>query len=179
MGAAYDRLGWRSQAVTAYQAAQSLAPADDPDHVRAQAHDALGRRPDARAAEAYRLSIEGLRHLQRREFDQAADRLARSAAIAPSDPVTIFRQASLLAARGRDKEALAEFERLVAMRPIPPPTVLASSCYEAGRLLEDAGQRDRAIEMYRRAARVRGAEAGTRQAALNALDRLHVPQTAR
>lgn len=73
------------------------------------------------------------------------------------------------------RAALAEFERLVAMRPVPPPTILASSCYEAGRLLEASGQRDRAIEMYRRAARVRGAEANTRRAATQALDRLHAP----
>lgn len=61
------------------------------------------------------------------------------------------------------------------MRPVPPLTILASSCYEAGRLLEASGQRDRAIEMYRRAARVRGAEANTRRAATQALDRLHAP----
>ena len=65
------------------------------------------------------------------------------------------------------------------MRPVPPPTVLASSCVEAGRLLEAAGQRDRAIEMYQRASRMRGADADARQAAANALDRLRVPRPSR
>ena len=47
------------------------------------------------------------------------------------------------------------------------------------RLLEASDQRARAIEMYRRAARVRGAEASTWRAATEALDRLHAPQSSR
>jgi hypothetical protein len=179
LGAAYDRMGARAQAEAAYQAAIAAAPAGDPDGVKAKAREGLRRRPDARAAEAYRLSIEGLRHLQRRELAQAGDTLARAAALNPSDPYTLHRQALLLLARGSDADALAAFERLVATRPIPPPPVLAAACLEAARLLETSGQRDRAIEMYRRASRVRGAEASVRDAALKALDRLHVPQAAR
>jgi tetratricopeptide (TPR) repeat protein len=179
LGAALDRMGSRTEAVAAYRAAIAAAPSDDPDGVKAKARDGLRRQPDPRAAEAYRLSIEGLRHLQRRELAQAAEALERSAALNPSDPYTLHRQALLLLARDRDAEALASFERLVAMRPVAPPTVLASSCYEAARLLEASGQRDRAIEMYRRASRVRGGEASVREAALKALDRLHVPQSAR
>jgi len=175
LGAAYDRMGWRDQAQAAYQGAIAAAPADDPDNVRAQAREAQRRQPDPRAAEAYRLSVEGLRHLQRREYPQAAEKLARSLTLNPADPYAIHRQALVLVARDRDAEALSEFERLVAMRPVPPPTVLASSCYEAARLLEASGQRDRAVEMYRRASRVRGSEASVRQAALRALERLHVP----
>jgi len=179
LGAACDRMGFRQQAVAAYEAAIAAAPPDDPDKVRALARDAILRRPDVRAAEAYRLSIEGLRQLQRRELAQAADSLARSAAINPADPVTKFRQASLLLARDRGAEALAEFEHIIAMRPVPPPTVLASSCFEAGRLLEGTGQRDRAIEMYLRASRVRGADAAARLGAVKALDRLQVPHSSR
>jgi tetratricopeptide (TPR) repeat protein len=176
LGAACDRMGWRDQAVAAYHAAIAAAPPDDPDEVKRRSREALRRAPDARAAEAYRLSIEGLRHLQRHELDEAADALARSAAIAPGDPHTLLRQAQVLLARGRDADALAAFERLVATGPIPPPPVLASSCYEAARLLEASGQRDRAIEMYTRAARVRGAEAFVRQASMKALDRLKAPR---
>jgi tetratricopeptide (TPR) repeat protein len=175
LGAAYDRMGWRDQALAAYRAATAAAPPDDPDNVRGQARDAQRHQPDARAAEAFRLSIEGLRHLQRRELTQAAAELSRSLSLNPTDAYTIHRQALLLLARDRSKDALAEFERLVTMRPAPPPTVLASSCYEAARLLEESGMRDRSIEMYLRASRVRGAEAGVRQAALNALERLRVP----
>jgi tetratricopeptide (TPR) repeat protein len=175
LGAACDRLGSRSLAVAAYKAALAAVPAGDPDDVRTKARDGLRRTPEARTAEAYRLSIEGLRHLQRRELAQAAETLSRSLALNPSDVSTQHRQALLLLARDQRKEALVEFERIAAVRTAPPP-VLASSCYEAGRLLDDAGQRDHAIEMYRRASRVRGAEASVRQASLNALDRLKAPR---
>jgi tetratricopeptide (TPR) repeat protein len=179
LGAAYDRLGLRAQAVAAYQAAVAAAPADDPNEVRSKAREGLRRQPDARTAEAYRLSLEGLRHLQRRELTQAADKLARAAAIAPSDPYTLYRQALLLVARERLTEALDAFERIVALRPVAPPTVLASSCYEAARLLEESGQRERAIEMYRRASRVRGGEPAVRDASVKSLDRLRAPDPAR
>ncbi len=179
LGAACDRMGDRDQAVAAYRAALASAPLDDPDNVRTLAREGIRRRPDGRTAEAYRLSLDGFRHLQRRELVEAADRLTRSAAINPTDAVTKYRQGLLLLARDRDKDALAAFESLIAIRPVPPPTVLASSCVEAGRLLEQAGQRDRAIEMYRRAARVPGADATTRQAATKALDRLRVPPSSR
>jgi tetratricopeptide (TPR) repeat protein len=179
LGAACDRMGWRDRAVAAYRAAIAAAPSDDPDDVRPKARDGIGHRPDPKTAEAYRLSIEGLRQLQRTEYAQAAESLARSASLNPADPVTAFRQALLLKANGRDQDALAAFERLVAMRPVPPPPVLAPSCVAAGRLLEAAGNRGRAVEMYSRAARVRGADAATRQAAAQALDRLRVPQSSR
>jgi tetratricopeptide (TPR) repeat protein len=179
LGAACDRMGWRDRAVAAYRAAVAAAPPDDPDDVRAKARDGLGHPPDPKTAEAYRLSIEGLRQLQRREYTQAAESLARSASLNPADPITTFRRALLLKARGRDADALAEFERFIAMRPVPPPPVLASSCIEAGLLLEAAGNRGRAVEMYSRAARLRGADAATRQAAAQALQRLRVQQPSR
>jgi tetratricopeptide (TPR) repeat protein len=157
----------------------SSAPPDDPDDVRTKAREGIRQRTDPKTAEAYRLSIEGLRHLQRKELAPAADALARSAALNPADPVTAFRQASLLLARGRDVEALAAFERVVAMKPAAPPTALAASCLEAARLHEAAGDRPRAIELYSRAAGMRGADAATRHAATQSLDRLRVPPPSR
>jgi tetratricopeptide (TPR) repeat protein len=179
LGAAYDRMGYHDRAVAAYRAAITGAPPDDPDNVASRARDAMSHQPDAKTAEAYRLSIEGFRFLQRNALAQAADSLDRSAAINSSDPVTKYRRALLLLARHRDQDALGEFERLMAMHPVPPPTVLAASCVEAGRLLEAAGNRDRAIEMYQRASRIRGADAKARQAAASALERLRVPRSTR
>jgi tetratricopeptide (TPR) repeat protein len=179
LGQAYDRMGFRDRALEAYRAALAAVPSDDPDNVRAQARDAMRRQPDERAAEAYRLSIEGLRFLQRNQLVQAAESLDRSAAISPADAMTRYRRALLLVTRHRDQDALADFERIVAMRPAPPPTALAASCLEAGRLLEAAGNRDRAVEMYQRASRVRGADADTRQAAEKALARLRTPRSTR
>jgi Tfp pilus assembly protein PilF len=172
LGAAYDRMGARDQAIAAYRAALAAATSDDADGVRALARAGLARTPDARLATAYRLSLEGWRHLQRGEIAAASDSLNRSSSINPGDPVTRLRLASLQLARGQKPEALAEFEKLAAQQPAPPPAVLASSCLEAGRLLEANGDRTRAADMYSRAARARGAATDTRHAASQAADRL-------
>jgi tetratricopeptide (TPR) repeat protein len=177
LGMAYDRMGQRPQALAAYRSALASAPPDDPEGVRALARAGIARQPDARTAEAYRLSIEGWRHLQRGELGAAAESLGRSAALNPGDPVTRFRLALLSLARNHGQDALAAFEGIVAARPAPPPTILASSCVEAGRLLEGAGNRARAIEMFQRATRVRGAGADTKRTAEQALARLRVPLT--
>jgi tetratricopeptide (TPR) repeat protein len=178
LGAAYDRMGARDLAVAAYRAALAAATPDDVDGVKAVARAGLSRTPDARLASAYRLSLEGWRHLQHGELAAAAESLNRAAAITPGDPLTRFRLASLQLARGRKPDALAEFEKLAALQPAPAPPVLASSCLEAGRLLEANGDRTRAAEMYGRAARARGAATETRHAASQAADRLKSKTTA-
>jgi tetratricopeptide (TPR) repeat protein len=175
LGVCHDRLGHRAEAVAAYQAAIAAAPPDDPDGIRDAARARLRRAPDAAAAEAYRLSIDGWRALQRGETAAARAALSRAATLAPNDPVTRYRSARVLLADGRDADALAAFEQVLALRPVPPPTVLASSCLEAARLREQAGDRQLAIELYARASRIRGAEAQTARAASQALARLRVP----
>lgn len=172
LGAAHDRLGARAAAVTAYRAALAAAPRDDPERVKPRATEALRRRPDPRQAEAYRLSLEGWRHLQRNEIAQAAAALARAATLTPADPVLRYRAARLHLAQGRRDEALAAFEDVIASRPPAPPTVLAASLLEAARLLEPRGDRPRAVDFYRRASTVRGADLDTRRAAIRALSRL-------
>ena len=74
-------------------------------------------------------------------------------------------------ARGEHALARAEFERTLAARPVAPPTFLAAAYVEAGRVLELEGQSPRAIDMYRAALRVRGAEPRTRDDARAALER--------
>lgn len=172
LGACEDRMGRRSDAAAAYQAALALATPDDPDGVRGAARERLRHGPDPRAGEAYRLSIDGWRALQRGELARAEEALARSIAIAPSDAVTRYRLARVMLSRRRTADALAGFEQVAGARPVPPPTVLAASCLEAGRLREQAGDRAQAIEHYLRATRVRGAEAQTQRAATQSLTRL-------
>ena len=172
LGTAHDRLGQREAAVTAYRAAIAAAPRDDPERVKPRATDALRRRPDPRLAEAYRLSLEGWRHLQRGELAQAADALARSEALKPQDLVLHYRVGRLRLAQGRRDEALAEFERVIAARPSAPPTMLGASFLEAARLLEPRGDRARALDFYRRAAAVHGADPDTRRAARGSLARM-------
>jgi tetratricopeptide (TPR) repeat protein len=173
LGQAYDRLGQRARAVSAYEAARAAAPPNDPAAVRARVAEGLQRKPDARAAEAYRLSLEGWRALERGALTEADAALARAVAISPDDPVILFRRGRLFQARDERARALEQYERVIGARPATLPTILASACLEAGRLLERSGQRTRAIEMYQRAARVSGAEAETRDAAVGALARLN------
>ena len=171
LGEAEDRLGQREEAVRAYQAAVAAAPADDPERVKDRARERLRKRPDPRAADAYRLSLEGWRQLQRGDIVRATESLERASSLNPSDIVTRSRVGRLLLARRRP-EALAAFEMVLAARPAAPPPILAAACLEAGRLLEGR-DRARAIELYERASRVRGAEPETRRAATQLLARLN------
>lgn len=172
LGVAQDRLGAREAAVTAYRAALAAAPRDDPERVRPRATEALRRRPDPRGTEAERVSLEGWRQLQRGEVAQAAASLGRAEALRPADPVLRYRIGRLHLAQGRPDEALAAFERVIASRPPAPPVALAASLLEAARLVEPRGDRARALDLYRRAAAVRGGDGDTRRAATRALSRM-------
>jgi tetratricopeptide (TPR) repeat protein len=144
-------------------------PATRPTSARAAT--ALDRRPNERAAEAYRLSLEGWRALERGEVAAAAT-LAHALNLAPGDAVARYRYGRALAARHDDEGALAEFERALASRASCPPTVIASAHLEAGRVHERAGRRDQAAAMYQHAARVFGSGAELRALAARALARL-------
>ncbi|HEX2445574.1 MAG TPA: hypothetical protein VHJ77_16630 [Vicinamibacterales bacterium] len=172
LGAAYDRLGFRSHAVAAYTSAAAVAPADDPDDVRDRATDALRRKPDARAAEATRLSLEGLRRLERGDAAAASASLERAVRLAPRDFVTRARYGRALAARRVDAKALAELDRALNAPAGAPPSLVAAAYIDAGALHERAGRRAAAVEMYRAAARVFGGGAAMRAAALRSLERL-------
>lgn len=174
-----DRMGRRPEAMAAYRTAAALAPGDDPQRVRAAAREGLRRAVAPRTAEAYRLSIEGWRALQRNDVAHAEQALTRAQALAPADPVTRYRVGKLLVARRHREAALEAFEQVVATRPVPAPTVLAAAYLEAGRLCEQAGDRVRALDRYLRAAGVAGAEEQTHRAATQALTRLHSRTPAR
>ncbi len=177
LGIAQDRLGRRSAAVEAYRAAVAAAPSYDPAGLKDLARARLGRAPDARVADANRLSLEGWRQLERGALEQAAAALARSLELNPSDPVAHYRMGMLHRARGDHATARAEFERTLTARPVAPPTFLAAAYVEAGRALELEGQTPRALEMYRAALRVRGAEPRTRDEARAALERQRAGST--
>jgi tetratricopeptide (TPR) repeat protein len=172
LGLAYDRMGQRDLASAAYRSAIAAAPSDDGLGIVPQANQALSRRPDPRAGEAYRLSIEGWRALQRKELGAAEAALTRSAQLRPDDPVTQYRLGRVAQARGHEPEALAAYERTIKVRDACPPTILAAAFLDAGRLHERAGHRDRAAAMYRGASGVFGASIETRRLAERLLARL-------
>lgn len=172
LGLGYDRMGQRDLASAAYRSALASAPPDDPLGITAQANQALRRKPDQMTGEAYRLSLDGWRALQRNDLEHADALFTRSLQLRAGDPITHYRVGRLHVARGDDATALASFERAIALRATCPATVLASAFLEAGRAHERAGRRGRAAQMYRSASGVVGASATTRTTARRALARV-------
>jgi tetratricopeptide (TPR) repeat protein len=105
---------------------------------------------------AYRLSIEGLRALERGENDRAVSILARAVALTPDDPVASYRYASALQAIGDATRAKSTRERVIQARPPAPAIVLASAYVDAATICEREGERERALTLYQRAIAVVG-----------------------
>lgn len=178
LGQALDRMGERSEAMTAYRAALALTPPNDPLNIVPRARAGLREGPGV-PAQAYRLSLEGWRALERGNIAAAARSINRSLELRPDDPVTRYRQARLLEAQHDETRALAVLEALVRERVTTPPTIYAEACVDAARLHEQRGAPDRAIELYRNARTVFGADQRTKDAAAGALARLQQQTTQR
>lgn len=172
LGEAHDRLGARAAAMSAYRAAIAAVPPRDPYDVGSQATARLGRRPDARAADAFRLSLDGWRLLERGDLPGATGALERSIALAPDDAVARYRYGRILQARREDAAALTQFEHTIGNARGAPPPILADAHLEAARLHERLGRGDEARAAYTSAATLFGAAASTRAAAARALARL-------
>ncbi|HEX4566406.1 MAG TPA: tetratricopeptide repeat protein [Vicinamibacterales bacterium] len=179
LGEGEDRLGHHDSAIAAYRLALgAIAPgAPDPDDVRHHAADAVRRTPDPTRAEAYRVSIEGLRKLEHGDAADAISLLTHSLRLEPADPVTRYRYGRALEARKENVEALDAFEATISDARACPAPIAAAAYLDAGRLHERLAHRQQAIEYYRAASTWFGAGADTRAAALRALARLHA-QTA-
>jgi tetratricopeptide (TPR) repeat protein len=172
LGEAFDRMGLRSDAMDAYRAASAAAVTPDPYDVRLQAAEHLRRAPDPKHAEAYRLSLEGLRRLEHNEPAAAAALLEQSVALNGADPVTHYRLGRVLQARKDDVAAVAQFERTIRDAHACPAPILGMAYLEAARVHERLGRRDRALGYYRTVSSLFGAAADTRAAAARALTRL-------
>jgi tetratricopeptide (TPR) repeat protein len=177
LGQALDRMGQRADAIEAYRAALAATETDDPLEVRDLAREGLRNAPDTAATTAYRLSMEGWRALERGDLVAAEAALGESIALRPRDPVTRYRQARLLQAQKEDSAALKVLEAIVASRAVTPPTIYAFACVDAARLAEQRGDRARAIELYRLARDVFGADQRTKDTAARALTRLAAPSS--
>lgn len=172
LGEAYDRLGSRTSAVDAYRVAIASLPSSDPYKVRSQSNERLRRAPDAKRAEAYRLSLEGLRRLEHNEIAAAATALETSLALNGADPVAHYRYGRVQQARKDDTGALAQFEHTIRGAHACPAPILGNAYLEAARVLERLGRRPQAISYYHIATTLFGAAADTRAAATRALTRL-------
>lgn len=175
LGEAYDRLGSRQEAVTAYRNASAAAPADDPYEARERVADLLRHAPNARNAEAYRLSLEGWRRLEDDDLPAAAAALEKSLGLNVQDPVAHYRYGRVLEARRDDPGALAHFELAIRNARACPAPILATAYLESARLHERAGRRTDAINAYRTVTTLFGAAEETRNASARALARLTKP----
>ena len=96
LGEAQDRLGDRAAALQAYRAAAAVAPYPDVHAVRSTVNERTRRTPDAQHAEAYRLSLEGWRLLEKNDLEGAEAALERSLALHSGDPVAHYRMGRVL-----------------------------------------------------------------------------------
>lgn len=172
LGEAEDRLGHRDAALAAYSLAVQSAPSPDPDAIRRRASDRTRRAPDARRAEAYRLSLEGWRRLEKSDVAGAESLLLRSLTLHPADPVARYRYARALLAAKDDERALAELDVAIRGARDAPGPIAAAAHYEAARIHERLGHTEQAIAGYRAARAWFGGGADTRSAASRALNRL-------
>jgi hypothetical protein len=172
LGDAHDRLGARPAAVAAYRAALAHVPPRDPFDIADQARTRQRRTPDPRRAEAFRLSLDGWRRLERNDLPGATAALERAIALDPEDPVARYRFGRVLQARRDDAGALAQFAITIREGRACPAPILGYAHLEAARLHERLGHADDALSGYRVAATLFGAAAETRGAAARALARL-------
>ncbi|MGH7336070.1 MAG: hypothetical protein ACREI7_00710, partial [Myxococcota bacterium] len=179
LGQALDRMGDHDEAVAAYRAALAATGDYDPLDIEARARSAMRHRVDTDETTAYRKSLEGWRALERGDIPAAAEAIEHSLALRPRDAVTRYRQAKLLQAQHDEDAALKVLEAVVGARKATPPTIYATACVDAARLFERRGDRGRAIDLYRIARGVFGADARTKRAAERALTRLAASMQAR
>jgi hypothetical protein len=172
IGTYYDRLGRRADAVRAYQAAAAAASPEDVHEVAAEAGTRLRRTPDARKARAYALSLDGWRAFERGDTAQARSLLDRALALEAADPIAVYRRGRVYRAERDAAHALASFTRVIGAKPAAPPIVLAQSYVQRAEILEAQHDFTGALDAYRSASRVFGADARTRELASRAVTRL-------
>jgi hypothetical protein len=172
LGEAHDRLNARADAMAAYRLALLNVPDDDPYSVRRQAAERMRRAPNPRHAEAFRLSIDGLRHLEQKDVTGAAASLERAIALNGRDPVTHYRYGRVLEAKRQDALALVQYELAIRDGRQCPAPILATAYFNAARLHERGGRRDQALAAYTTASTLFGAADETQRLASRALTRL-------
>jgi len=171
LAAALDAMYETDRAIDELQTVLQMNPTEPPG-ARARARLLLDRATAKMAIEPYRLSIMGWRALERGALDQAETMLARAVELAPLDAVARYRYARLLEARGDAAGARDALEEIIARRPLAPPIVLASTYVDYARLLEHAGDRARALVMYRSALDIVGGDPRAHEEAVRAIKRL-------
>ena len=171
LGDALNRMGSRAEAETEYRAVVAARP--EVGTLSARARDGLRARPVSVQTTAYRSSLQGWRAIERGDLNAAAPLIAQSVALRPDDPVFRYREARLLLAKRDDDAAAVSLTRVLGARSEMAPAIYAAACVELAALAERQDDRSRAIEYYRKAEGVFGADARTIADAKRARARLH------
>jgi tetratricopeptide (TPR) repeat protein len=172
LGEAHDRMNARNDAMAAYRLASLNAPERDPHNIRREAADRLRRAPNTKHAEAFRLSLDGLRQLEHKNTAGAAAALEQSLALNPRDPVARYRYGRVLLARREAAAALVEFELAIREAKQCPAPILGTIYLETAQLQERAGRTSQALSAYQTAATLFGASDETHRLAARAIARL-------
>ena len=126
------------------------APAPIRDDIRQRARSGCSKTPDAARAEAYRLSLEGLRKLEKGDIAGAESALARSLTLDPRQvrsPAIATR--TCCGAKKDEQAALAQFDAVMRGARDCPAPIAAAAYLEAARIHERLAHRDKAIAYYR------------------------------
>jgi tetratricopeptide (TPR) repeat protein len=172
LGEAHDRMNERDEAMEAYRQAASSVPARDPYNVRRDAAERLRKVPNAKHAEAFRLSLDGWRKLEQKNVAAAAASLERAIALNPRDPVARYRYGRVLIARREPEAALVELELAIRDARQCPAPILGLAYLEAAQLHERAGRKPQALAAYHAASTLFGASDDTHRLAARAIARL-------
>ena len=169
MGEAHDRLGEREAALAAYRRALDEDSAGRLPGLRSRAQAGLRRGPDQTIAQAYRLSLDGWRALERGEPAAAVTSLARATTLAPGDAVMAYRYARALAATGDRAGARRWLERVVQSKAAVPAFALSAACVDLAALIEQTPQPVASTRMERNDARADKSRDEARQVRSEAL----------
>jgi len=123
-------------------------------------------------ARAYRLSLAGWRAYERGALAEAARLSTQAVTLRPKEMVARYRLARVLDAQQHDDAAVEMFESVLLSYETTPAAFYAYACVDAAHLYEQRGETARAIELYRRALPIFGADPQTKETAQRALTRL-------
>ena len=159
------------RAVSAYRAALAVAPSSDSDlpHVHAKGYD--GHPIRCLATRIACRSKAGVRSSTTMSAPPGGSSIARSRSPPRIRSSSTGAGASRVAEQ-RPDEALLSFGRVIAARPGAPPVFLARAYLDRGLLLEARHDETGAIDAWRSAAHVFGADAATRAKADAAIARV-------
>ena len=171
---AHDRLGESTKARALYRNVIASMGARDPLGLAAAARRGLSRPTPPARAEAHRLALAAWRDFERDPADASTllPQLEKALVLDPSNQVTRYRCARVLAASGEASRALVELDRVLKTPAEAPAAIVGDAALAAGRLREQLHDRDGAAREYRRAAHTFGASAETRDEASRALARI-------